>query len=69
MDAALLWERTMAKTTSDRVSSIATATMDTGKAAVKKVRSLAGSVLGRSKAKKAKKARPAKRRATKRAKK
>lgn len=63
----------MAKTTttSDRVSSIASATLDTGKAAVKKVRSLAGSVLGRSKAKKAKKAkkaRPAKRKAAKRAK-
>ena len=62
-------ERTMAKKTSDRVSSIAAATIDMGKAAEKKVRSLAGSILGRRKVKKAAKARPAKRRATKGAKK
>ena len=58
----------MAKTTSDRVSSIASATLDTGKAAVKKVRSLAGSVLGTSKAKKATKTRATKRKARKAAK-
>jgi hypothetical protein len=60
---------TMPKKTSARVSSLAAATLDTGKAAVEKVKSLAGSVLASSKARKAVKARPKKRKAAKRAKK